>query len=89
MMRAQGWSLGDWLTAEDAESAEEEGAVWGEGHATGGSAQASPPRAAAKHVARVESPRLLFCEVNLCHPPMSLKKSRHLPSLLKCFDSPI
>jgi hypothetical protein len=57
------------LTAEDAESAAEEGAVWGECRATGGSAQASPPRAAAKLVARVESSRLLFREVNLCHPP--------------------
>ena len=45
-----------------------EAAVCGEGHANGGSAQASPPRAAAKLVARVESSRLLFCEVNLCHP---------------------
>ncbi len=40
------------MTVEDAGSAAEEGAIWGEGHATGGSAQASPPRAAAKLVAR-------------------------------------
>jgi hypothetical protein len=46
-----------------------EGSLCSECHATGGSAQASPPRAAAKHVARVERIRLLFREVNLCHLP--------------------
>ena len=40
------------------------------GHAGGDSPQASPPKAAAKHVARVERSRLLFQEVSLCHPPL-------------------
>jgi hypothetical protein len=39
------------------------------GHAGGDSPQASPPRAAAKHVARVESCCQLFREVNLCQLP--------------------
>jgi hypothetical protein len=39
------------------------------GHACGDSPQASPPRAAAKHVARVERFRQLFREAYPCHPP--------------------
>ena len=39
------------------------------GHAGGDSPQASPPKAAAKHVARVGRSRQLFREAYLCHPP--------------------
>jgi hypothetical protein len=39
------------------------------GHAGGDSPQASPPKAAAKHVARVGGYCQLFREVNLCQLP--------------------
>jgi hypothetical protein len=85
VMRAQGWSIGaDWLNAEDAESTEEEGAVWGECHASGGSAQASPPRAAAKLVARVGGCCVPVGKFKLCHPPIFRQYEKNSQSFESC-----
>ena len=49
-------------------------------HAGGDSPQASPPKAAAKHVARLQRSRQLFQEVSLCHPPKPTHATRRINS---------